>query len=107
MVFLLWNRDMEEVSVLQVETAHLPPALTLSEWQFGARAPWFRWVEGLLPGIRLWGWFTAVDTDRSGMINAQELGELSFHPLIYLPCLWIRRLSFWAEPGTVGEIRTQ
>ena len=35
----------------------------------------YSFILGLLPPRRLWSWFTAVDTDRSGHITVHELRE--------------------------------
>lgn len=36
-------------------------------------------AESVLNGVdRLWGWFTAVDIDRSGHISAHELREFGY-----------------------------
>jgi len=63
------------------------------------------WFDVDLLCYRLWNWFSAVDTDRSGAITAPELGALScfldvgvlgFGNDVLMACNWRRaRIDQW------------
>ena len=64
-------RDIREV-LLPLRAAALHPEPILSQY---IPCLFYLRIQNSLDVHRLWSWFSAVDTDRSGAITAKELGE--------------------------------